>query len=523
MVLDAVSEYGTGAGDPGSGQTLQARFNDGFSTFGGVSTASGATSVTMSWSLNGRGQYYTHAAIDIPAVPSPTTTALIAPSSITYGTNASITVTVSCGAGTPTGNVSLTVDGGTPLTQTLSGGTTVFTIPGLPAGDHSLSATYAGEAIYWTSSATDKLTVNSAALTITAKNESKTYGTTFTPNGATQFTASGLVNGDTISSVLLASSGYAATASVAGSPYAIVASAAGGSGLGNYTITYVNGTLTVNPAPLSATAVNFRTTAGAPFSGPLATFTNVAPNTSPYTALINWGDGSTSSVTISVSGSSLTVRGAHTYAAAKTYTVTVQISNPNTTTAQVTDTAPVTSLNQSVGKGLAAGIGFWHNTNGQALLSSFNGSASATALSAWLAATFPNLYGAYAGSNNLSGQSNAQVAAYFLTLFNLDGTQVQAQVLATALNVYATTTSLGGNAAAAYGFSVSATGLGACSYSVGSDGAAFGVANNTTCNVYQLLLAVNQQAVHGVLYNGNATLQSQAAALLNALNEAGGI
>jgi hypothetical protein len=45
------------------------------------------------------------------------------------------------------------------------------------------------------------------------------------------------------------------------------------------------------------------------------------------------------------------------------------------------------------------------------------------------------------------------------------------------------------------------------------------VGNNTTCNVYQLLLAVNQQAVNGVLYNGNATLQSQAADLLNALNE----
>ena len=38
----------------------------------------------------------------------------------------------------------------------------------------------------------------------------------------------------------------AATATVAGSPYAIVPSAAVGTGLGNYTISYVNGTLTVN-------------------------------------------------------------------------------------------------------------------------------------------------------------------------------------------------------------------------------------------------------------------------------------
>ena len=90
--------------------------------------------------------------------------------------------------------------------------------------------------------------------------------------------------------------------------------------------------------------------------------------------------------------------------------------------------------------------------------------------------------------------------------------------LGTALNIYATTSSLGGSAAGAYGFTVSATGLGARSFSVGKDGAAFGVANNTTLNVYELLLAVNKTAVKGVLYNGDATLQAQAADLFNALN-----
>ena len=42
------------------------------------------------------------------------------------------------------------------------------------------------------------------------------YGTTFTPNDATQFTTSGLIPGDSVSSVTLASSGYAATATCAG-------------------------------------------------------------------------------------------------------------------------------------------------------------------------------------------------------------------------------------------------------------------------------------------------------------------
>ena len=107
--------------------------------------------------------------------------------------------------------------------------------------------------------------------------------------------------------------------------------------------------------------------------------------------------------------------------------------------------------------------------------------------------------------------------------------QVQAEVLAVALNVYATTTLLGGNAVnagVAYGFSVSATGLGADSFNVGSDGAAFGVANNTTKNVYELLLAVNNQASNGILYNGKpmqSTLQGQAGDLFNSLNTAGDI
>src|SRR5262249_32634547 len=242
-----------------------------------------------------------------------------------------------------------------------------------------------------------------------------------------------------------------------------------------------------------------------------------------FTAVITWGDGSTSGGVISGNNGSFTVSGSHTYAGAAGYAVNVQISNPNTQSATANDTATVTGLNQGVTRGLTGGIGFWHNSNGQALIQSFNGGSSSTALANWLAATFPNLYGAGAGGNSLAGKSNAQVAAYFQALFALRGTQVQAQVLAVALNVYATTSSLGGTAGKAYGLHVNAPGLGARSYSVGRDGAAFGVANNTALNVYQLLLAVNKRAVNGVLYSGDATLQAQAADLFNALNQAGSI
>ena len=52
------------------------------------------------------------------------------------------------------------------------------------------------------------------------------------------------------------------------------------------------------------------------------------------------------------------------------------------------------------------------------------------------------------------------------------------------------------------------------------------MANNTTRNVYELRLAVNNQARNGILYNGNpmqSTLQGQAGDLFASLNQAGDI
>ena len=68
-------------------------------------------------------------------------------------------------------------------------------------------------------------TVNPAALTITALNQSKTYGSTANL-GTTAFSETGLVNSDTVTGVTLTSAGSPATATVAGGPYAITPSAA---------------------------------------------------------------------------------------------------------------------------------------------------------------------------------------------------------------------------------------------------------------------------------------------------------
>jgi hypothetical protein len=115
------------------------------------------------------------------------------------------------------------------------------------------------------------------------------------------------------------------------------------------------------------------------------------------------------------------------------------------------------------------------------------------------------------------------VAAFYLGLFALSGPRLDAEVLATALNVYATTTSLGGTAGRAYGFAVTTAGLGASVYNVGSNGAAFGVPNNATLTILTILEEANAQAVNGVLDNGNTTLRSQATTVFDGINSAGGI
>ena len=101
------------------------------------------------------------------------------------------------------------------------------------------------------------LTVNTAALTITANDASKTYGAALPA-----FTASysGLVNGDTSSVVSGLSLSTTATAASNAGTYAITP---GGATASNYAIAYASGTLNVNPAALTVTANSASKTYGA--------------------------------------------------------------------------------------------------------------------------------------------------------------------------------------------------------------------------------------------------------------------
>jgi filamentous hemagglutinin family protein len=85
------------------------------------------------------------------------------------------------------------------------------------------------------------LTVNPAALLIRGNNSTAVYNAAVQTNG---FTVAGLLNDDTVTGV----SGLGTGTNVGN--YADNLSAAVGSGLGNYTITYVNGELSLTPAAL---------------------------------------------------------------------------------------------------------------------------------------------------------------------------------------------------------------------------------------------------------------------------------
>jgi probable HAF family extracellular repeat protein len=178
----------------------------------------------------------------------------------------------------------------------------------------------------------------------------------------------------------------------------------------------------------------------------------------------------------------------------------------------------------AIAKGQTAGIGFWNNKNGQALVKALNGGPTSTQLGDWLAATFPHMFGAQSGSSNLAGKSNADVAALFQSRFVVKDQKLDAQVLATALSVYVTDGTLDDTGVGTqYGFIVGGNGVAAATFNVGGNGDAFGVANNTVMTVLDFLLAADAQAVNGVLYYGNTTKRNMANNVFSAINQAGGI
>jgi hypothetical protein len=109
-----------------------------------------------------------------------------------------------------------------------------------------------------------------------------------------------------------------------------------------------NTTSTANVAEgdaLTGHPVTFAATAGVPFTGTVATFTDTFAGNVPsdFVASINWGDATVTAGTVTGGSGTFSVSGTHTYAAGGTYTVTVTLTDdaPGTATATATSTADV--------------------------------------------------------------------------------------------------------------------------------------------------------------------------------------
>jgi len=233
------------------------------------------------------------------------TTSIITPSAATGGTFSSANYTITYNTGVLTvvvapltitaNNVSKTY--GSTLTG--GSGSTAFTSSGLvnseTIGSVTIAygtgsaataavATYSGSVTpsaatggtfsasnYSITYATGSITVNTASLTVTADNVSKTYGATLTGgSGSTAFTSSGLKNSETIGTVTITyGTGSAATASVGTYSSSVTPSAATGGtfSASNYTITYSSGSITVNTRSLTVTANNVNKTYGSSITG----------------------------------------------------------------------------------------------------------------------------------------------------------------------------------------------------------------------------------------------------------------
>jgi hypothetical protein len=180
-----------------------------------------------------------------------TTMTLSASSAAAYGGAIALTATLSSGgAGVPNVLVTFSVGGtsaGTATTNANGVATLAASVVGVNAGTYSggLTASFAGNVTYATTSAAADLTVNAVPLTITADSASKPYGA---PDPTFSVSYAGFVNGES-SSVLGGAAvfttnepttGYASPSTYTVTPAGLTSS--------NYAITFVSGSLTVTPA-----------------------------------------------------------------------------------------------------------------------------------------------------------------------------------------------------------------------------------------------------------------------------------
>ena len=172
--------------------------------------------------------------------------------------------------------------------------------------------------------------------------------------------------------------------------------------------------------------------------------------------------------------------------------------------------------NNMAGDGSTATSCFWTSCQGTKLIDSFNGSSCSTAFGKWLAAEFPHLGSSYAG------QSNQQIVCDLNQLTGWWGNDLSAQLLDTALSIYATSSNLAGGSAAALaaqdGFTVTANGSGSSLYSVGTQLACYGGPTGNV-SLLNLLLFVDSNSCQLNNWNFDCAIDN----LFSNINQVGGI
>src|SRR5262249_40413459 len=129
----------------------------------------------------------TNSSTTLTVTPAATSITISAPA-VTFPANGVVKVTVSAANVTPTGNVTLIVDSGSPLTAALSAGVATFTITSPTAGTHTLSASYAAQGNFAASGpVTGTLSVTGAASTLAISPTSVNFGNVYLNTFSTKF------------------------------------------------------------------------------------------------------------------------------------------------------------------------------------------------------------------------------------------------------------------------------------------------------------------------------------------------
>jgi 6-phosphogluconolactonase (cycloisomerase 2 family) len=170
---------------------------------------------------------------------------------------------------------------GDPITATFVSAAT----PASPVGTYAITPVLSDPSNllgnYTLTSVNGTLTITPAPLSATAAGTSRVYGD---PNPVFTGALTGLKNGDPISATFVS----AATPASPVGTYAITPVLSDPSGLlGNYTVTFNNGTLTVTPAPLTVQAADAAKAAGDPnpaFTGTITGLKNSDPISATYSS-----------------------------------------------------------------------------------------------------------------------------------------------------------------------------------------------------------------------------------------------